>query len=667
MPQSIKYTGTQMRWPELAVTGRQAVWSPGQQEERSDTEAAALLATGQFARVPLPLTDAELLASRSLVAGAWNIAGPNSGLVVQDGVMYFNGRYCRELGLNAYSILTDLLDGTAPNNYREAIDGAVRMGVKIVRISMQMYDQAGITTYMHGGTVTMPHAWSDMAPAYRTAVQTVFDYAASKGVYLLPTLIWSKGAVAACFGEAWPGIATTDSAKARQYFQKFCGSFAREYRNHAALAGYVIANEPRLFGGTYITNAQCAVLVREMAKAVRAADPARAILGGHLDFVFSQLPTRPTLDTYITDFASINPDPVDTWDLHNYPDRAYIGDHQAQSTNLPQSPAYMRELTSRLAWEARQVGKVHVIGEFGFSRRVGSLGQETPGSTALLDQCMADIVASGCQLALLWNYRGGAAAQVDWNITEGTPRGDAYIAAITRWTEIMRAGNSQPRKHLSLSGTGVVPSSCATFSGAANVNIQYAGSANQNSAAMTLMFRMRKNGTPAAFARVLQANSASTEGYGVLFDGAGGEPYLFVQQTNGTSVNTAGKSDVVAPGVWAHYAWAWDSTDIQIFREGLWWDEKPLTAPYGPRAVGTPLYLGTSSSGANGSTVSLADVVLVPRKCTPAEVKDWVVYGALPAGATLIPLASDGVAVGAAAANPTSISGAVTFGSTGLA
>jgi hypothetical protein len=46
----IKYTGTQIRWPELAITGKQSVWFPGQEEERSDSEAALLLATGLFER-----------------------------------------------------------------------------------------------------------------------------------------------------------------------------------------------------------------------------------------------------------------------------------------------------------------------------------------------------------------------------------------------------------------------------------------------------------------------------------------------------------------------------------------------------------------------------------------------------------------------------------------
>jgi hypothetical protein len=51
MSKTIKFIGTQERWPELAITGKQSVWMPGAIEEREDTEANALEATGLFERV----------------------------------------------------------------------------------------------------------------------------------------------------------------------------------------------------------------------------------------------------------------------------------------------------------------------------------------------------------------------------------------------------------------------------------------------------------------------------------------------------------------------------------------------------------------------------------------------------------------------------------------
>lgn len=80
MPKTIKYTGTQRRWPELAYTGKQSVWFPGQQEERTDTEANKLLATGQFTEV-FALDDLPL---SSLVSGAGNAL--RSALFVGDSI-----------------------------------------------------------------------------------------------------------------------------------------------------------------------------------------------------------------------------------------------------------------------------------------------------------------------------------------------------------------------------------------------------------------------------------------------------------------------------------------------------------------------------------------------------------------------------------------------------
>lgn len=63
MPKTVKYIGTVTRWPELATTGKQSAWVPGQQEQRSDTEAAQLLATGLFSDV-----DATQLPEQKVVA-----------------------------------------------------------------------------------------------------------------------------------------------------------------------------------------------------------------------------------------------------------------------------------------------------------------------------------------------------------------------------------------------------------------------------------------------------------------------------------------------------------------------------------------------------------------------------------------------------------------------
>lgn len=48
---TVRYVGTQDRWPELAVTGKPSVWHLGQAESRDVSEATLLLRTGLFERI----------------------------------------------------------------------------------------------------------------------------------------------------------------------------------------------------------------------------------------------------------------------------------------------------------------------------------------------------------------------------------------------------------------------------------------------------------------------------------------------------------------------------------------------------------------------------------------------------------------------------------------
>nr|WP_297526958.1 glycoside hydrolase family 16 protein [uncultured Roseateles sp.] len=105
MSKTIKYTGTQDPWPELAVTGKQSSWRRGQQEERPDDEAALLLATGLFDGVPIAVRQnsatgalqnsqgqlvvtAPITITGALVVGATLTASPAGGWQVTAGQWY---------------------------------------------------------------------------------------------------------------------------------------------------------------------------------------------------------------------------------------------------------------------------------------------------------------------------------------------------------------------------------------------------------------------------------------------------------------------------------------------------------------------------------------------------------------------------------------------------
>ena len=94
MPKTVKYIGTVTRWPELATTGKQSTWVPGQQEERSDTEAAKLLATGLFSDVDATqLPEQKVVAISGVVSGDRTPVASSRDITVDD-----NGRFLAPTG-----------------------------------------------------------------------------------------------------------------------------------------------------------------------------------------------------------------------------------------------------------------------------------------------------------------------------------------------------------------------------------------------------------------------------------------------------------------------------------------------------------------------------------------------------------------------------------------
>lgn len=140
----VKYIGTQARWPELAYTGKQSVWFPGQEEERSDAEAAQLLATGLFSRSEQPLSGAELAATRSSVSGGL----PSGKLAV--------------LGTSIESLT---LDSTG---LQALADGALNVANYILGAPWSVVDDYGVSSDTSGPSTT-----AQANPGMTTRVATI--------------------------------------------------------------------------------------------------------------------------------------------------------------------------------------------------------------------------------------------------------------------------------------------------------------------------------------------------------------------------------------------------------------------------------------------------------------------------------------------------------------
>lgn len=598
------------------------------------------------------------------------------GLQVRNGKLYFNGRYCRELGLNAFSLLVSTLDGSNVNGYMSIIDGAAAMGVKILRFSLTPYSSALLSSALHNGTPVQPLRWSDLQSSYTTLVKSVFDYAFSKGVFLLPTIIHSPSSVVTMWGESIVTAMSTKNSKTRQYFKNLAAAFAREYGSHPALAGYGLANELQLISGNYIAAADYRSVYADLAAAVKSQDPAHAVFTCGLPFILNQVQSRASFSADIASFVSDNPALIDTLDGHVYSDRAWISRNPSATLDSLTESAFdhAQEWMARMVYEGVSAGKPFCMTEIGVKGRIASTGQETLGSTTKFQTLLSAVENSGCQLALVWNYReSNISGQDVWDIREGTARGDAYIALIKATLGRMRDVNRMPAggKYFDTAATGFPrPNFAATFSGVANVNAQYAGNAAFAGAQGTVLLWARKDATPAAFARAIDAkNSGGTEGWGVMLDGSGLEFGLTLRKADNTeAVNTLGKTPTTfANGEWHMYGYSWDGASyIDLYIDGFWFDKKTAAYSYSPKTAASPVVLGTAVSGASGATVSLANVLYINRMVTAKEVSDYYNYGIVPADGILIPLQADGVTAGALSVSPSIISGSVTFGATGL-
>lgn len=109
MPKTIKYIGTQDGWAEIAVTGRPSNWKRGAIDERSDLQAAQLLATGLFTDV-----DATLLPEQKVVA--------LSGVVSGDGIVVHPNLWHQSFA--GLSVADDPVVRDLSGNERHAVPGA---------------------------------------------------------------------------------------------------------------------------------------------------------------------------------------------------------------------------------------------------------------------------------------------------------------------------------------------------------------------------------------------------------------------------------------------------------------------------------------------------------------------------------------------------------------
>lgn len=607
-----------------------------------------------------------------------------NGLSVSpNGELLLNGRYCRELGLNAYSLITDIIDGTFPNKYKDTLNQCADMGVRIVRVNLTCYTGSQQLAQIHGGvTPKKSFSWSDLSVTYRNAVKSVFDYAATLGIYLVPSIIWQGrmlyGGASSLYPSETGSIAFGNAgSKTRIYARNFAREFARNYKDHKALGAYSCGNE--FYGNKDITFTELRAFLADIGRVLKSIDPSRAVFSSNYGFEYNGLISRPTFDACVSDMILNNPDPIDTVDYHLYSTTAYSTSNPTTVNNsLTQDASpYWKEMVARFVSESKKVNKPFVLTEFGVSGRPSlsdGTGQELFGRTEKLEKMLEELYQSGVQLALMWNIGSSdsISSQVPWNIAKGTARGDAYQPLFQKYVNKFRLGNPLSGGYdyfKSSAKTLGKPITQASFANTQNCNIQYPTSNPQlfGESEGTVLFWLSVPAINSGYARVLDASSIDlSRGFSIAMSPDGLEPYLAL---NGVSFTTSGSTPPLALNSPSMRGFSWSSTcDVDCIVDGFNFITKSMpNSVYTPRQSGDPLFIGSARTGFNPFNGWLSGVLLCKRRMTPEEISDYYNYGVYPADALVVPMDFDASTSGSAILQPNSVHASISFGLTSFA
>ena len=601
------------------------------------------------------------------------------GLYVVNGQLYFNGAYCRELGANAYSLITDIILGVTATGYKKSIDDLADAGIRIVRVSMTPYDAATFTSKVLGGSVFIPATWNDLAANYRNAVQTVFDYAASKGVFLLPNLIWQWKAIADMFGENGTIAFSNANSKTRMFMRAFVTCFMNQYSKHSCIAGYVAACEFPMKGQNSTVVNDVNATLAAIANIVRTYDPSRAVFSGSANFTYDGNTIRPSFNDEIQKLLNSSPEPFNTVDTHLYSTIGYVSADPINS-NKPTTDLYeyLDYWLARMRYEAAQTNRPFVMTECGVQAydALQATGQEVIGQTTKLRKMLDAIYDSGVQLALLWNYGSNIPdVQKTWNFDRDTALGKVYYPVIRDYVHKFRTTGApdQRWRYFDPSATGFPkPAGCLTISKGSNRNVCYNNIPAFNGAAGTVLFYIKIPAANTGFTRIIDATgwdgSTVNGGWSILFLGDGLEPYLTLARTDGVEgKNTAGIQPKLIPGEWSFRGYSWNGTDkIRTYLDGFQFSGIDTAYAYGPKTRGQ-LVIGTDKVGTSPSSLSIAGLVYANRVLTPREIADYYNRGIVPIGSVFIPFSSDPNSVGPVSITPASVGSAgISYEVTGL-
>lgn len=471
-------------------------------------------------------------------------------LAVSNGRLQLDGQNIREVGFNAAYMLARRWYTSTDSQHIETIDYLSGYGVRVIRcvaIPNASGSGGGLGTW---GTAT------GLSASFYTAQDAIFDYAATKGVQIIPVLFGNYWAIANYKSEKCNQLGVQASAM-RAYMRTCADEYVAHYKGHTAVAAWEIGNEWNNYaelsaypsgndytGSAYSADSANLITIQnlvdayvDIASTIKAQDSSRCVISGNAG---PWATNRFGLEGYETILSTINPDPIDTLCMHIYSKWDNNAWCRFGFDTMPAIAAHAKRYGD-------SIGKPLVIGEIGVSSSLDTYGKDAEILRAYLSD------KGAAPLTLVWNfYKPGSTSpdsNSNYDIWPGT-RQDQLNAVIAG---IKKGG---PERGAMLE-RGAVPSAYMLCSGSQCVYTTMPAFGES----FTLSMWLREmNSTNDNFPRIVSATSnESTDGFVIIelpLSNTGlKEPYFRVFQTSGQSATsqTTGIRDVT----WRHFAYVY--------------------------------------------------------------------------------------------------------------
>lgn len=342
------------------------------------------------------------------------------GLEVRDGILLKDGRPCRAVGANYFSLFARLLQRPADESSLTNLAQLARADIPFVR-------------FMCGGFWPVEQKlYLTNRAEYFARLDRVVRCAESNRIGLIPSLFWNMATVPDLVGEPLDQFGNPDS-KTIAFIRSYTAEVVRRYQNSPAIWAWEFGNEynlaldlpnareqrppvwPQL--GTprertardELKFAQLRTAFGEFGRTIRQFDPTRPIISGNglpRASAWHNLNEKSWKADTAAQFGEMlrrdNPDPMNILSVHVY---------REEKGGYPGGAQSIDEVVGLASNVAAQAGKPLFIGEFGAQRQIGSRAEQE----AVFREFLAAIARHRVPLAAFWVFDLDSQDK-DWNI-----------------------------------------------------------------------------------------------------------------------------------------------------------------------------------------------------------------------------------------------------------